>query len=67
MKNGRFTVFGLKKGEPEWAEELLLDTTDENIFNRCMEKAPKAGYKITRVYKPDTKLSKPDFVGSINV
>ena len=67
MTNGKFTIFGLKNGEPAWAEELLVDTTDENLFNRCMEIAPKKGYKITRVYKPETKLSAPDFTKAINV
>ena len=66
MENGRFTVFGLKKGEPAWAEELLVDTTDEKLFNRIMEIAPKKGYKIPRVYKPKTKLSAPDFTKCVN-
>ena len=65
MQNGRFTVFGLKKGEPEWAEELLIDTENENAYNRCLELAPKHGYKITRIYKPKTKLSAPNFADCV--
>ena len=66
MENGKFTVFGLKNGAPKWAEEMLVDTTDEKVFKRCMEIAPKKGYKITRVYKPETKLSAPDFMKCLN-
>lgn len=67
MKNGRFTVFGLKKGEPAWAEKMLIDTTSEKAFEYCMKNAPKDGYKITRVYKPSTKLSAPDFTKCVKV
>ena len=67
MKNGRYTVFGLKAGDPAWAESLLVDTEDEREYCRCLEDAPKQGYKITRVYKPETVLNAPDFVKSINV
>ena len=67
MLNGRFTVFGLKNGEPAWAEEMLLDTEKKEVFDRFMKEAPRDGYKITRVYRPDTKLSEPDFMRAINV
>ena len=67
MTNGRFTVFGLKEGEPTWAEELLLETESEEVFNRCMKEAPRDGYKITRVYKPETEISAPDFMKAIRV
>jgi len=66
MLNGKFTVFGLQKGAPAWAEELLVDTQDENLYKKCLEVAPKHGYKITRVYKPSTRLSQPYFTKCLN-
>ena len=67
MNNGKYTVFGLKKGDPVWAESLLCDTDKKEIFERCMNEAQKYGYEITRIYKPETKLNEPDFVGCVNV
>lgn len=67
MLNGRFTVFGLKKGDPAWKETLLCDTGSKERYELCLKKAVELGYEITRVYKPDTILSAPDFTKAINV
>ena len=67
MTNGNYTVFGLKKGDPEWKECLLCDTGSKERYELCLKKAVELGYEITRVYKPDTILSAPDFTKAINV
>ena len=67
MKNEKYTVFGLKENTPNWAEVLLCDTENKDLFNKVLEVAPKRGYKITRVYKPNTVLNTPNFVKGINI
>ena len=67
MLNGNWTVFGLKKGQPAWAEELLCDTDDKNEYLKCLETAKKEGTKVTRVYKPSTFLSAPDFASAVRI
>ena len=67
MNNGRFTVFGVKKGDPAWMEALLCDTGSKERFELCLRKAAEYGYKITRVYKPNTNLEVPNFASCVNI
>ena len=67
MKNGTYTVFGRKKSDPEWADSLLFETPSKEVYERNMAKAKELGYIVTRVYKPDTVLSAPNFAACVNV
>lgn len=67
MTNGNYTVFGLKAGEPAWKESLVCDTPDVKKYEAAVRQAKKEGYKITRVYKPDTILSQPNFAAAVSV
>ena len=67
MLNGRYTVFGRRKGEPEWVEALICDTGNEARYKESVRRAKEAGYEITRIYKPNTNLSAPNFAAAVKV
>ena len=67
MKNDNYTVFGLAPGAPSWAEELIINTKDKSEYLQAVAAAKSNGYKITRIYKPDTVLTAPNFINSINI
>ena len=62
MRNEYYTIFGLKAGAPVWMEELIIETTDVSKAYQAKQEAEKNGYKITRIYKPDTILDMPKFM-----
>ena len=62
MTNNYYTAFYRKPSDPEYLEELLTETKDKTHFEKAIERAKKQGFIITRIYKPDTEIIKPDFI-----
>ena len=66
MTNSYYTVFYRKPWDPEYLEDLLTETKDKTHFGKAIERAKEKGFIITRIYKPDTEILEPDFIGTIN-
>lgn len=67
MKNDRYTVFVSRSGRcDDISYQLWVDTTDKEKFEKACAAAKPYGWKIAKIYYPDTELSTPDFVGTIN-
>lgn len=66
LKNNYYTAFYRKPQDPEYLEDLLTETKDKSHFLKAIEWAKNNGFIITRVYKPDSEILPPDFIGTIN-
>lgn len=66
MTNNYYTAFYRKPWDPEYLEDLLTETKDKNHFEKAIERAKEQGFIITRIYKPETELKEPDFIGALN-
>jgi hypothetical protein len=62
MKNGIWTIFVSKTGrcdDPTY--QLWVETEREDIYKRALADVEPRGWKVARIYKPDTELGVPDF------
>lgn len=62
--NTEYLIYARKNDEPEYMEEIVLETTDISKVNACKMYAEENGY-ILRIV--EFTMSKPDFVASINI
>lgn len=68
MQNGLWTVFVSRTGKcDDPTYQLWVETEREDTYKRAMAAVEPNGWKVARVYKPETELSKPDFFSAINV
>jgi len=66
MKNKYYTAFYRKPSDPEYLEDLLTETESKQHFENALKWAKEQGLIITRIYKPETELKNPDFIGALN-
>lgn len=67
MTNNYYTAFYRKATDPVFMEDLLTETKDKKHFEKALKWAREQGFIITRIYKPDTEILEPDFIGTINI
>lgn len=59
-----YTLWGVKKGEPDYMEDLLYVSNAKENFDKVKQMASKDGYDRFRVSKVDM-MEKPDFTKAI--
>jgi hypothetical protein len=59
-----YTLWGVKKGEPDYMEDLLYVSNTKENFDKVKQMASKDGYNRFRVSKVDM-MEKPDFTKAI--
>ena len=68
MKNGIWTVFVSKPGKcDDPTYHLWVETESENVYKRALDAVEPRGWKVARIYKPDTELGAPNFAACVNV
>lgn len=65
MKN-TYVLWGRKPEEPEWMEDMIIETNDPVKLNDAKIEATKQGFVGLRVLTMEG-FEKPDFAGTLNI
>jgi hypothetical protein len=60
-----YVVWGVRDGDPDWAESVLLETTDRDEAEQYSQLMLEQGYSSTRVMTFGGE--RPDFIRAINI
>lgn len=66
MFNKYFTIFVSKSGRcDDMSYQLWVETESEEIYKKALAAVEPNGWKVARIYKPDTVLSAPNFAKAV--